>query len=441
MESHVAFGKRLAVFPMALIAHLPTRILIAGLALLAALGVGIAVMTSTLFGQVEGERGIPVVTASRDIDVSGIEVDVTGDTAADAREAGYLEALRKAWEKLDGPNISDGQLQSMVSAIVVERERLGGRRYVATLGVIFDRQRAGRYLGGSGAQARSAPMLLVPVLMTGGTALVYEQRNDWQRAWAEYQSGSSRIDYVRPSGAGGDSLLITYGQTSRRSRAWWSNILDQFGAADVLVPIARLDYQYPGGPVQGTFTARYGPDNRYLDRFTLTAPNPEAVPDMMRQAVNRFDDVFEAALAEGKLRPDPTLNQRNIGVSPELQRLIEAGRAAQAQDRAAAAAAAGSEGEEGAETAPTPAPTPTEAATSATFVVQFVTPDAGSFDATLSGVRATPGVRAAAPSSVGIGGTSVMQVSYSGSLEQLAGALRARGFTVTQGSNALRISR
>ena len=38
----------------------------------------------------------------------------------------------------------------MVSAIVVEQERLGPRRYIATLGVIFDRARAGGLLGGEG---------------------------------------------------------------------------------------------------------------------------------------------------------------------------------------------------------------------------------------------------------------------------------------------------
>jgi hypothetical protein len=32
-------------------------------------------------------------------------------------------------------------------------------------------------------------------------------------------------------------------------------------------------------------------------------------------------------------------------------------------------------------------------------------------------------------------------VTFAGSLDQLAAALRARGFNVTQGSNALRISR
>ncbi|MXP46127.1 heavy-metal-associated domain-containing protein [Altererythrobacter luteolus] len=407
------------------------------IAVLVALAIAV-VAGRVLQAQVEGDRGIAPVTSSIDIDVGGIEVDVRGDSAEEAREAGWREAQRKGWAKLGGPSLPDSQLESLVSAVVIEQERIGPRRYIATLGVIFDRARAGRYLGGNAQRTQSAPMLLLPVTLSGGSAMVYQQRNPWQRVWAEYQAGSSRINYVRPSGAGGDSLMLTYGQTTRRSRLWWRNILDQFGAADVLVPIARLEYQYPGGPVKGYFTARYGPDSEFLDSFTLTAKNDQDLPQMLAQAVTRFDDIFEAALADGKLRPNPTLNVGGEGADPVLQRLIEIGRAAQAQERAQRAAAAAGETGEG--TSPTPTPTPTAAVVSS-YVVQFASPDAGTIDATLAAVRATAGVRGAATSSIAIGGTSVMSVSYGGSLSDLAGALRARGFTVTQGSNALAISR
>ncbi len=393
-----------------------------------------------LIAQVEGDRGIAPVVSSSDIDVAGIEVDTRGDNAEDARQKGWREAQRKAWAKLGGPSLPDSQLQSLVSAIVIQNERIAPRRYIATLGVIFDRARAGRYLGGSARQSQSAPMMLLPVTLSGGTAMVYEQRNPWQRAWAEYQAGSSRINYVRPSGAGGDSLLLTYGQTGRRSRLWWRNILDEFQAADVLVPIARLEYQYPGGPIDATFTARYGPDNTYLDSFSMTARNDNDLPRVLEEAVRRFDGIFSQALADGKLKPNPTLRYNTGDADPVLQRLIEIGRAARAQERAAAAAeAAGEEGENAAATS-TPTPTPTAAVVNS-FVVQFASPDAGAIDATLAAVRATPGVRGAATTSLAIGGTSVMSVTYGGSIGELAGALRSRGFTVNQGSNALAIRR
>jgi len=400
-----------------------------GIVILAGLGIA----TASLFAQVGGERGIAPIVSTTDIDVAGIEVDVSGKNAREAQEKGWQEAQRKAWAKINGPKLSDGQLQGLVSAIVIEREQIGPRRYIARLGVIFDRGRAGRYLGGRAQSRSSAPMLLLPVTKSGGTYLMYEKRNPWQQAWAEYQAGGSRVDYVRPSGAGSESLLLTHGQVSRRSRLWWRKILDQFEAGDVLVPVADLRYSWPGGPIEGTFTARYGPDNTYLGSFKMRASGNSELPEMLNKAVLKFDDIFEQALIEGKIEPDPTLN-----CAARVRDAAEA-RAAQAANSADSTS---SESSSSSEETSTPEPTPTETATIvSSFVVQFASPDAGAIDSTLATVRSTSGVRGAATTSLAIGGTSVMTVSYSGSIDQLAAALRSRGFAVNQGSNALAISR
>lgn len=402
-----------------------------GLGLFLTLALGFA----ALVAQVAGDRGIPPVAASSDIEVSGIEVDVSADSAEEARERGWSEAQRKAWEQINGPDLPQRDIEAMVSAVVIERELIGPRRYQAKLGVIFDRTRAAQYLGGGVGGRPSAPMLLLPVVASAGTFTMYEVRNPWQRAWAEFNPGTSRVNYLRPAGAGGDSLLLNHGQTMRRSRAWWRVVLDQFGAADVLMPVAMLEYSYPGGPVNGTFTARYGPDNRYLDSFRMSADSPAELPDMLGRAVRRFDRLFEDALARGVLRPDPTLNDDTaIIVDPAIARLIEIGRAIEAREAAMEA--------EAMRTGPAAGPSeaPATAVVSA-YVVQFASPDAASIDATLAAVRGVPGVRGAATTSLAFGGTSVMTVSYAGSLGQLAAALRARGYTVQQGSDALAISR
>jgi hypothetical protein len=402
---------------------------------LALLGGGYA-----LVAQVAGDRGIAPTAASADIEVRGISVDVTADSAEEARAKGWREAQRKAWDKIKGPKISDSQLDGLVSAIVIERERLGHKRYIATLGVVFDRQRASGYLGGTEQATRSAPMLLIPVEASGGTYTAFERRNAWQRAWAEFNPGRSRINYVRPSGAGGDSLLINFGQTGRHSRAWWRSTLDQYGAGDALMAFARIDHQFPGGPVSGTFTARYGPDNHLLESFTLQAAGPDEVPAMLSRAVERMDAIFTAALESGKLRPDPTLRIGGSGeVDPAIARLIEIGRAV--RERAAAEAAAVAAGSApGIDGQPVAGAEQGEVAVRS-IVVQFVTPDAGAFDATLGMVRGTAGVRGVGVTSTAIGGTSVMNVSFAGTLEELAAALEARGLTVRRGSNALAISR
>lgn len=395
-------------------------------------GVAALALAGVLIAQVSGDRGIAPVAATTDISVGDIKVNVVGKSPEDAREQGWKQAEVLAWKKIGGPELPAAQIDSMVSAILIQSERVGPRRYVATLGVVFDRKRAGALLGAAGQQARSAPMLTLPVLISGGTQTMYEVRNPWQRAWAEFQAGTSAIDYVRPVGSGGDSLLLTYGQTERRSRAWWNNILDNYGASDIIVPIARIERQWPGGPIKASFTARYGPDNTYLGEFGMTAPNEAAVPQMFAMAIARLDRMFSQALADGKLRPDPTLGRQNIQISPAVQALLDASRAAEA---AAASAAA--------DTAPGAAAGATgpEAQTVNSFSVQYATPNAASVDSGLALVRGAPGVRGAATSSIAIGGTSVMRVSFAGDVNALAAALRSRGFQVNNVAGILVIRR
>ena len=392
----------------------------------------LALAGQRLIAQIEGERGILPVATSSDIQIDGIEIETTGKTAQDAREAGWKLAQRKGWEKLGGPAMGDGAIESMVAAIVVEREQIGPHRYIATLGVVFDRQRAGQYLGGNGVKSHSAPLLTIPLLYSGGAAQVFEVRGPWQKAWAGFRAGNSAIDYVRPAGSGGDSLLVTAGQPGRRSRAWWRNVLDQFGASDVLVPVARLERQWPGGPVRGTFTARYGPDNTFLESFTLTANDEAGLPAMLNQAVVRIDAIYNRALEGGLLKPDATLAAERGQIDSALAALIAAGRTVDASVQPTATAT---------DPAATASVAPTAAGAVSSVTVQFASPDAAAVDAALSAVRGAPGVQSASTSSLAMGGTSVMRVSYAGEIGTLAAALRARGWQVSVGGNALSIRR
>lgn len=424
------------LFPPMAVATLPStlRTLRPGAAAML-LGVLLAVLAAgMLLAQIEGNRGIQPVASTSDIEISGIAVETTGKTAEEARLAGWQLAQRKAWEKAGGPEMSDGQIEAMVAAVVIEAEQIGPKRYIATLGVIFDRTRAGQFIGGTGgasAAAHSAPLLVIPVLHSGGTAQVYEVQGPWQQAWAQFRAGTSPIDYVRPVGAGGDSLLLTAGQSSRRSRTWWRNVLDQFGAADVLIPVARLERQWPGGPVRGTFTARFGPDNTFLESFTLTANDEAALPKMLAQAVARIDAAYARALDKGLLKPDPTLNQ-STGIDASLAALIAQGHQAE-QAAAGASPDAQASAAAGADSAPVGGVN--------SFSVHFASPDAAAVDAALAAVRGAPGVQSASTTSLAMGGTSVMRVGTTGDLQALAGALRARGWQVTAGSNALSIRR
>lgn len=400
------------------------RLLSRPVQILIAIALGLA--AAALFAQMEGERGVPPIASGGDFEVRGVKVDVYAKDADSARYAGWRMAQRQAWRMLwsrthgggGAPALSDSQLEAMISGIEVEYEQNGPNRYVATLGILFDRARTGQLLGVSGNVMRSPPLLVIPVLWDGGSAVSYERINEWQKAWARYRTGDSAIDYVRVAGSIADPILLNAGQTGRRGRLWWRVLLDQYGAADVVIPIARLDRAYPGGPVTGTFTARYGPDNSLIGSVTLRASNDSGIPQMMDEGARRVDELYIRALNDGRLRPDPSLIIEEL-VDPDALAI------------------------ENAADAPIEAldvPVAPTAGTSS-FTIQFDTPDVGSVGASESTLRSIPGVRSAATSSLALGGTSVMQVSFDGTVEMLRAGLQARGYTVAASGTTLRITR
>ena len=277
-----------------------------------------AVLGGTLVAQMENaERGILPIDSSGTLEIGGIEVDVGGKDAQSARYAGWRIAQREGFKALwaktnkrpvsEAPSLSDSTLDGLVSSIVVEREQIGPHRYIATLGVLFDRARAGELLGVPGQARRSAPMLLIPITISGAAATSVELRNPWQRAWAQFRTSQSPIDYVRVSGLGVDPLLVNAAQTRRPGRGWWRNILDLYGAANILIAEVQLDRLYPGGPSKARFIAKFGPDGRTLGSFELTAKDSADLPRMMSEGVQRMDDLFSQALAAGIVRGDPDL--------------------------------------------------------------------------------------------------------------------------------------
>ena len=391
--------------------------------ILVAIMLGLA--AAALFAQMEGERGVPPIASGGDYQVGGIKVDVMGKDASSARQAGWRLAQRQGWRMLwtrthgaaGVPNLSDSQLEAMISGVEIEYEQIGPTRYVATLGILFDRARTGQLLGVSGHVMRSPPLLVIPVMWDGGSAVSYERINEWQKAWARFRTGDSAIDYVRVAGSIADPVLLNAGQVGRRGRLWWRVLLDQYGAADVVVPIARLQREYPGGPVTGTFTARYGPDDTLIGSFSLRASAESALPQMMDEAARRIDQLYTAALNDGRLRPDASL----IIEEPVNPNALEIENAT----------------EQPLETTETPA----ASATTSSFSIQFDTPDVGSVAQGEAAVRSILGVRSASTSSLALGGTSVMQVSFDGGIDALRAGLQARGFTVSGSGNALRIRR
>jgi len=388
------------------------RFFIPVLLLLVALGIG-----GVAYSQLEsGDRGILPLDSSGTLEIGGIHVDVGGKDAMSARYSGWRIAQRQGfkalWAKMhkapisQAPNLPDSTLDDIVSSINVEAEQIGPNRYIADLGILFDRARAAPFLGVEGGEVRrSAPMLLIPITVTGGTETSVELRNMWQRSWAQFRTSQSPIDYVRVSGLGVDPMLVNAAQTTRPGRGWWRNVIDLYGAADILVAEVQLHRLYPGGPAQARFIARHGPDNEIVGGFTLSTKNGNGVPAMMAEGVRRMDEVFTTALAAGRLARDSSLN---LPAPPPLLAPVE-------------------EVEK-------------PASLTNPFQIQISSGgDVNIYNFAMAHLRTLGGIDSATPQLINPTGTSYVLVAYRGSIAQLAAALGARGWIVETSGSVVKI--
>jgi hypothetical protein len=240
--------------------------------------------------------------------------------------------------------------------------------------------------------------------VSGGTATSVEQRNAWQRAWAQFRTAQSPIDYVRVSGMGADPLLINAAQASRPGRGWWRALLEMYGASDILVAEVQLQRLYPGGPARGRFIARHGPDNEIIGGFTLTAAKGDGIPAMLAEGAQRIDELYAQALAAGRLTRDSSLNLPPPPVLPTL-----------------------------------PETKPVTVNRFNSFQIQVTGNNVVFYNFAMAHLRTLPGVESATPQQINPGGTSYILVQYQGDISQLAAALSARGWIVDFAGTVVRI--
>ena len=341
--------------------------------------------------------------------IGGIAVDTAGKTTYEARMAAYRVARGKAWPKLwaqlsglgeaSAPRLGDGAIDAMVSAIEIEGEQFSTTRYIATLGVVFDRARASRALAGTSGALHSGPMLLLPVFTDGGVSTLYHTKTPWLAAFQRFSDSLSPIDYVVAGGSAGDNLVLTSYQVQRADRSLWRNILNRFGTIDVLIAEVRLTRDWPGGPIAAEFIARHGPDAVELGRFTLAAPEAD-LDTLLDAGVQRIDAIYTSALRDGRLRSDPSLAVEMaplIAATPQFG--IGGGQALRAPG----------------------------------IDAEVVTPDAAAWSEMERQLRATPTITGVELSSLSLGGTSRIVIRYTDTAEMLLYQLDQRGLRLADG--------
>jgi hypothetical protein len=240
--------------------------------------------------------------------VDGIDVDVVGPTAEDARIGAFREAAKKGWGRLwdklvdpsyrgKAPAISNADVYRVVSAFDVSGERMSATRYIARFAITYDPSAVRSALASGGAgytQARNRAMLLIPLLEEGGAASVYEADNGWAQAWGRFPLIRSSIEYIRADGTLADTVMLNPAVFRFRSPEATQALLTRYRADGLVTAKAVLKRTYPGGPISGRFFAMAGSSGIVLDQFTLSRPSDRQINEMFEDAIRRIDTAFSA---------------------------------------------------------------------------------------------------------------------------------------------------
>jgi len=243
----------------------------------------------------------PPQSANDAFAVSGIQVDVAAANANAARDQAITQAQRKAWDTLyqrmvpgggAAPKLSDYDLARLVQGFEIDNEKVSATRYVGTFTVRFRPTPVREQLAGAGAgsyvEPPTRPLVVLPITVTDGRTILWEDRTPWRDAWEERDAGNSLVPLVVPDGELEDIQAITAADALAGSPEALARIAQRHRAGGVVVARTELP---PGGPnPKAPLTVevtRLGLDGTREQQTVTVRPDPDdRAPDLMRRAVS-----------------------------------------------------------------------------------------------------------------------------------------------------------
>ena len=188
-------------------------------------------------------------------DVTGVDVDVTGADAVQARQQGIREARRRALRLLTDrmvsaedrarlPQVDDTQLENMVRGVEFVRERTAPGRYIATLNVVFVPDAVKSYLTGAGArvvETVSRPALVIPLWKGSAGVEPLDDRNAWREAWRQLDSAGSAVPVTLLRGDPTDQNAISAEEAYVGDLSALSRLNERYRAPTIIVATVEGD--------------------------------------------------------------------------------------------------------------------------------------------------------------------------------------------------------
>ena len=232
--------------------------------------------------------------------VMGVDVDVTAETAAAAREEALVDGERRAFRRLLErltlladrdrlPEFSRDEITAYVKDFSIAEEKASAVRYLATLNFRFKAEDVRRLLIDLAlpfAETASKPLLVLPVYQAAGALLLWDDPNPWRDAWAARPTVDGLVPLVLPLGDLSDIAAIGAEQAVKGDSQRLTAIAAKYRAGDTLVAhgILRLDTRR-GLPDLEVYLTRYGTAlQEHTVVRTFATAGDESLDELLRRA-------------------------------------------------------------------------------------------------------------------------------------------------------------
>jgi len=174
----------------------------------------------------------PLLAENKVFEVKGVQVDITSENAALARKKALVQGEFRAFnlllkrltlssDRIYFPKISPTLIENYIRDFEVVEEKTSPVRYLAKINFRFKGDLVRKLLEDlslSFAEARSEPVLIVPVFQTAALKVFWDDPNPWREAWQEMDGRHGLVPLIHPLGDLSDMRVISADQVLKGNR-------------------------------------------------------------------------------------------------------------------------------------------------------------------------------------------------------------------------------
>lgn len=246
--------------------------------------------------------------------IQGIEVDITADNAATARDQALTKAQQTAFQRLAERLLPEGNaegftppetavISSMINDFEITEEKLSSVRYIGTYTFRFNGDAVRNYMSGGGyayTDVGSKPVMVLPFYQWGSKTILWDENNPWLTTWQEKVPAQGLVPLIVPIGDAQDVSDINDNEALTYNPSHLERMADRYGAGDTIIALAAPSWTN-GNTTQTApdvlnimlyRTTDMGP--QYTDNIKVTTKNDDTQNSLFGRAAKKVRTLLQS---------------------------------------------------------------------------------------------------------------------------------------------------